>query len=755
MLSIPRAIISHRISLILMSLVLLSYEANSASADSLAARDALDRTVWSKEVRAQQHERVFTRFWDQLREADNKLLALSKLSFSSLKLPTHSDFERLANGIKQWTWHRDHQTLAPELLNTRLAKLSSSGIVLESTEWHHQAFDEATPSRAAQSQVSFVLNLSSDRSPTRYSVSGILRIVWQRKGNQDAPSIDEIHAENVTLMEREMTSGFAKVASMDARALGDPPHRIHPLILHDLNGDGLSEVILGGVNTVHWNLGNGRFRRAPLIQQWRGEIGESAIIADFTGDRIPDFLCITVKDRVPVLFQGAKGGIFALPGRPLSGFPIQNASVMTTGDIDGDNDLDIYVTQYRRAYTGGQMPTPFYDANDGYPAYLLINEGTGKFTDGTQEAGLAPKRFRRTYSASFTDLDQDHDLDLLVISDFAGADYYLNNGRGIFEDVRDQQIDQWHNFGMAHAIADFNLDEKLDFYVIGMSSTTMRRLNYMDLNRPGFSQHGTMRTVMGYGNRLYLNRGDHFEAPPYADTAARTGWSWGTSAFDFDNDGDQDLYVANGFISGDSTQDYCTTFWCHDIYTGDSNPNPKIAAILNTSQLPIMNRQISWNGYEHNQLLLNQREAGFRNVSHLFGTALNQDCRAVATDDLNGDGRVDLLVVEERWEGQGNKAQILHVMANATDTPHNWIGLRLNEADAKQPIIGATVRVVTASGTQLRQFVTGDSFFTQHANTAHFGLGTDDQVESMTIQWLTGETTQVSVESVNRYYSLP
>ncbi len=719
----------------------------------LESRKFLDQTVWRTETQAQMHERVFTAYWDHLRASSDKLRALDwlpfqQLHFRALGTPTEYPLQITAahaSGAKQSFSH--------PALTKRLDTLAQSGLKLVSTEWHHQTFDPPRDEEPARSQVTFLLNLEHPQEQASISVTGILHVTWLRTPNA-APKIDSLRAEDIEVSRRTASSGFARVASIDARDLGESPFRLHPLILYDLDRDGLSELILGGVNTVHWNRGNGQFERRPLLSHWRGEIGESAIVADFDGDTHPDFLCITARDRIPVLFRGNALGQFSEPGRPAAQAPIQNASVLTAGDVDADGDLDLYVTQYRRAYTGGQMPTPFFDANDGYPAYLLLNDGKGQFTDHTESAGLAAKRFRRTYSSSFVDLDHDHDLDLLVVSDFAGVDVYTNDGQGHFTDVRDEWVEQWHNFGMAHTVADFNLDGRLDFYVIGMSSTTMRRLNYMKLNRPGYEDHGTMRTVMGYGNRLYLNQGKGFQSPAWAHSAARTGWSWGTTAFDFDNDGDEDLYVANGFISGDSTQDYCTTFWCHDIYTGNSKPNSTIATLLNASQLPIMNRSISWNGYEHNKLLVNDGETGFRNVAHLLGTALNQDCRGVASDDLNGDGRMDLLVVEERWEGNGKKAQILHVLANALPQPGNWIGIRLENAPAGTSPIGATVRLTSAAGEQIRTLITGDSFYSQHAPVAHFGIGSTQEIESLEVVWPNQTRTKFERPAINRYHSI-
>ena len=177
---------------------------------------------------------------------------------------------------------------------------------------------------------------------------------------------------------------------------------------------------------------------------------------------------------------------------------------MAVADVDGDGDLDVFIGQYKAPYQAGNMPTPFYDANDGFPSFLLINNGQGEFRDTTQAAGLAEKRNRRTYAASFVDFDSDSHLDLVVTSDFAGVDIYQGNGKGQFIDRTEAWLNQPRLFGMSHVLSDFNRDGLVDLYAVGMASTTARRLERMKLGRDTEQEVTAHRAAMGHGNRLYL-----------------------------------------------------------------------------------------------------------------------------------------------------------------------------------------------------------------------------------------------------------
>ena len=608
--------------------------AAATAAELAAERARLDDSTWASEVEAQRHEQVFIRLWDRLRQATNGLEVLATLPFDSLDIAEVSANRQLDLDIREIVFDGLAKAIPRDDWGTKIRAFARDGLRLEQSEWHHSQF--VRDQTGNESVVDFGLYLlqGDAESPDaqRLLLKGKLHVKW-KPGTGD-PELGALRVADLTARIRKGRPPFVKAFTYERRS-----HDVasaHPIILADLDGNGYDEIVISRWNRIYWNEGAGKFREGVLLDHFV-PLMESAAVGDFTGDGHADLVTVT-KEANLVLFRGTADGRFPDAAAVASDVKITDASAMTFGDPDGDGDLDLWVTQYKPSYLEGQMPTPYYDAQDGEPSFYLRNRGDGTFEDVTEEVGLAAKRRRRTYSSSFLDLDRDGHLDLVVVSDYAGVDYYKNDGSGHFHDVTDQIFDNRHLFGMAHTVGDYNLDGQLDLYAIGMSSTTARRLDGMQLGRADRADIHQMRSAMGYGNRMYLFDGDRFQAPSFAAQVARTGWSWGTTSFDFDRDGDQDIYVANGFRSGSSCEDYCTTFWRHDIYTGTSSPDREVATLFTDVMRDLNRGAISWNGYEHNAMLLNLDGQAFANAAYLLGVGFEFDSRAVVSNDLDGDG---------------------------------------------------------------------------------------------------------------------
>jgi hypothetical protein len=633
-----------------------------------------------------------------------------------------------------------------------VAQFQSKGWQLQQLEFRHNQFDTNSSGGPKQSQFYFSAHLVNTNIPERAALEGDLLVDWGTKENDELLTpIKRIDATHLTVKTRKGDPPFRPILHEEII----PPENsslIDPLIVYDLDQDGFPEIILVAKNLVYRRQSDGTYRPEKLCQFPTPYIW-TALLADFDGDGFVDLLCDKYEGLY--LFKGSPQGHFDQPAKLVGKPSVQNAMVMTCGDIDADGDLDVFLAQYEEPYANGTTPNPFYDANDGNPSCLLLNDGHGNFNDATIGSGLENKRRRRSYSASFADLDNDGDLDLIVVSDFAGLDLYQNDGKGKFTDVTATWVPDSHAFGMAHTLADFNRDGRLDLLMIGMTSPAVNRLEHLGLCRPDAQEDRSMRARMTFGNRLYVSAGKTppFEQNALSDSIAHSGWSWGCSAADFDNDGFPDVYIANGLESNQSVRDYEAEYWLHDQYIANATNHSAAGLYFKTKFTRTRGREYSYGGYEKNRLYLNQGGQSYLEAAYLFGLALEEDCRNVLAEDLDADGRVDLLVTTlEIWP---KKKQTLRVYKNLLPgSGGNWVTFHFSEqANGKSPI-GATIKVHYANHAAIQQFISGDGYRSQRSNSIHFGLGQADRVDSAEIRWPNGQAMTLREPAVNRYHSV-
>ena len=162
--------------------------------------------------------------------------------------------------------------------------------------------------------------------------------------------------------------------------------------------------------------------------------------------------------------------------------------------------------------------------------------------------------------------------------------------------------------------------------------------------------------------------------------------------------------------------------------------------------------EVSWNGYEHNVLLMNSSERQFPNVSYLLGVGFEFDSRSVVSSDLNLDGRPDLLVVE-RARDDKRKVYVnrVHLLGNHLKTGHNWVGIHL---PAEAATVGALVELKAGGERQVLPVVTGDSYNSQHAFTVHFGLGNASMVDEILVKRVGGQISRLQNPSINQFHSV-
>ena len=123
------------------------------------------------------------------------------------------------------------------------------------------------------------------------------------------------------------------------------------------------------------------------------------------------------------------------------------------------------------------------------------------------------------------------------------------------------------------------------------------------------------------------------------------------------------------------------------------------------------------------------------------------------TEDIDLDGRPDLLVVEHQTEGLNKTRYRLHVYRNALEQAGNWIGVQLVDQPGRSTI-GANIELVTADGKQVSRVVTGDSFSAQHSANLHFGLGQNTKVDSIKVTWADGSESLINKPKAGQYHKI-
>jgi hypothetical protein len=145
---------------------------------------------------------------------------------------------------------------------------------------------------------------------------------------------------------------------------------------------------------------------------------------------------------------------------------------------------------------------------------------------------------------------------------------------------------------------------------------------------------------------------------------------------------------------------------------------------------------------------MNDHGQRFSSIAFLMGIGQEFDGRAVVSDDLDADGRVDLLVVEDRWQD----GQILHVYRNELESDSHWVGFRLRETGNGVSPIGARIKIYTDAGIQVASVVSGDSIHAQHSTTVHFGLGDLKSIVKAEVLWPNGQVTTITNPDADKYH---
>ncbi len=214
-------------------------------------------------------------------------------------------------------------------------------------------------------------------------------------------------------------------------------------------------------------------------------------------------------------------------------------------DVDGDGDLDIFIAGFQRRRMPEGRQNVFH-AHGGLGNLLFRNDGDFRFTERARALGFAGDSF--SYGSTFFDFDRDGDSDLYVVNDYGPNQLYLNEGRAKFRKTSMPPLTE-NGQSMGITVADLSDDGRLDVYVSNMYSHAGNRI--VPLVKDDFSPAQYESLVrLAQGNSLYVSgEGGAFEERGQSLGVSEAGWAWGQAVFDLENDGDWDVYVANGNTS--------------------------------------------------------------------------------------------------------------------------------------------------------------------------------------------------------------
>ncbi len=343
-------------------------------------------------------------------------------------------------------------------------------------------------------------------------------------------------------------------------------HGNQGLALGDADGDGREDLFLcqpaGLPNRLYLQQPDGTLldRTKECGLDWL-DASRGALFVDFDNDGDQD-LVVSLNYSL-VIFENLGGARFDKRTRVnIFSWPTSIAAA----DYDHDGDLDLYICGYnpRGETAPGDIfanPVPYHDANNGARNFMMRNEGNWDFLDVTQAVGLDQNNHRFTFAAAWEDYDNDGDLDLYVANDFGRNILYRNDidaeGRRHFEDVSRQAGVEDIAAGMSVSWGDYNHDGWMDLYVSNMWSSAGHRItSQSQFQRDADNQTREEMQRHARGNSLFQNQGDGTFRDVSVEAAVTMGrWAWGSLFADINNDGWEDLYVANGFFTTPDTGD--------------------------------------------------------------------------------------------------------------------------------------------------------------------------------------------------------
>ena len=507
----------------------------------------------------------------------------------------------------------------------------------------------------------------------------------------------------------------------------------------DINNDGLPDLYFSAnqeENKLYLNKGNLEFEDITQNAKVAGKSSwnTGAIMGDVNGD---GWLDIYVTAVVGVngfeghneLFINNQDNTFT---ERAADFGLDFQCIGTTAallDFDLDGDLDLYLLNHavhtEESFGRAQIRE---ERNDKTGDRLLRNDGN-TFTDISEAAGIFGGINGYGLGVSVADFNQDGYPDIYVGNDFHEDDYYyLNNGDGTFTESLKKYFGHTTRFSMGNDVADINQDGLPDIISLDMAPENETVLKSSEGDDT--YQILKMRTEQfGYHyqytrNMLFLNNAN----APYTETALLSGisatdWSWSALFGDYDQDGQQDLFISNGIPRRPNDLDFIRF-----VSSVEIQKKMVESKLVDQQALEMMP-----DGAMGNYVFKGDGEAGFSDESGNWIPADKTVSGATAVGDLDGDGDLDIVT--------NNINAAAGIYVNQTNNTANYLKVKLQYKDKNPFGIGTKVYAYHNGSLQYKELFPTRGWQASSEPMLHFGFGNATEIDSVKIIW-PDKTTQ-------------
>ncbi len=397
-------------------------------------------------------------------------------------------------------------------------------------------------------------------------------------------------------------------------------------------------------------------------------------------------------------------------------------------DYDRDGDLDLFLINHSTPeYSKGNLQI-FQLKEKKNPAYTnkLYRNDDNFYTDVTHEAGITSNVLTFSLGLSIADINLDGWPDVFVGNDFNEPDHlFINNGDGTFNDRLSDKLDYTSLYSMGSDIADINNDGFPDLITLDM----LPEDNYSQKMHSGADNYDKVKLMEKGGfyrqysrNMLQMNNGDGtFSETGQIAGVSNTDWSWSALFLDFDNDGNKDLFVSNGYLRDHTNMDFLR-FTANEVLKSAEDQVGFEEYIGQMPRIDISNR-----------LFLNSGTGLFSDQTRSWGLDKTFISQGAAYADLDNDGDTDIVV-------NNTEDRALIYRNNTTSlTDHNFLKVKLNGSAPNLNGIGAKVYVFCDGKVRYQEQMPVRGFQSSVSHILHFGLGKNTRTDSVLIIWPTGE----------------